>query len=81
MCMMPRNASYIGVRDRHSHVSVKEFARKFNCGIEASRQMLKATTQLGVRHAIHPLHRRYRVDTHNFYRHCLNDVFYTDTLF
>jgi hypothetical protein len=43
--------------------------------------MLKATAQLGVRHAIHPLHRRYRVDTHNFYRRRLNNVFYTDTLF
>jgi hypothetical protein len=76
-----RNTAYIGVRDRHSHVSVEEVARKFKCGIEAARQTLKATTQLGIRHAIHPLHRRYRVDTHNFNRRRLNDVFYTDTLF
>jgi hypothetical protein len=76
-----RNTSYIGARNRHSHVSVEEVARKFKCGIEAARQTLKATTQLGVRHTIHPLHRRYRVDTHNFYRRRLNDVFYSDTLF
>jgi hypothetical protein len=76
-----RNTAYIGVRDRHSHVSVEEVARKFKCGIEAARQTLKATTQFGIRHAIHPLHRRYRVDTHNFNRRRLNDVFYTDTLF
>jgi hypothetical protein len=74
-------ASYMVARNRHSHVSVEEVARKFKCRLDIARQTLKTTTQYGVRHAIDPLHRRYRVDTHNFNRRRLNDVFYSDTLF
>jgi hypothetical protein len=40
--------SYVGARNRHSHVSVEEVARKFKCGIEIARQTLKTTTQYGV---------------------------------
>jgi hypothetical protein len=43
--------------------------------------MLKATTQLGIRHAVHPLSRRYRTDILQSKRHRINDTFYTDTMF
>jgi hypothetical protein len=52
-------------------------------GVESIRQKktLKATTQGGVRHTLHPLNRRYRVDYLNLNRTRLHDTFYTDTLF
>ena len=49
--------------------------------METAQKTLKATTQCGVRHAVHPLHRRYRVDHLNLHRRRLRDVFYMDTLF
>jgi hypothetical protein len=73
--------SFLGTKDRHSQVTAEEVARKFRCGIELAKQTLKTTTQRGVRHAIHPLHRRYRVDHLHLNRRRLNDTFYTDTLF
>lgn len=56
-------------------------AKKFRCGLETAQRTLKTTTQRGVRHAIHPLHRRYRVDHLNLHRKRLHDTFYMDTLF
>ena len=73
--------AFVGAKDRHSQVSPETVARKFRCGLETARRTLKTTTQRGVRHAIHPLHRRYRVDHLNLHRKRLRDVFYMDTLF
>ena len=73
--------SYVGARDRHSQVTAETVARKFRCGLETAQKTLKATTQRGVRHAMHPLHRRYRVDHLNLHRRRLKDTFYMDTLF
>jgi hypothetical protein len=50
--------SFVGARNRHSQVTPEEVARKFKCGLDTAKQTLKTTTQYGVRHAIHPLHRR-----------------------
>jgi hypothetical protein len=33
--------SYVGARNRHSHVPVEEVAKKFKCGIEIAPQTLK----------------------------------------
>jgi len=68
-------------QERHSSVSPEELSRKFGCGIETARQTLKATTQRGIRHAVHPLSRRYRTDILQSRLRILNDTFYTDTLF
>jgi hypothetical protein len=76
-----RQVSFIGARNRHSHVTPEEVARKFKCGLDTAKQTLKTTTQHGVRHAIHPLHRRYRVDHLDLNRRRLHDTFYTDTMF
>ena len=73
--------AFVGAKDRHSQVSAETVARKFRCGLETAQRTLKTTTQRGVRHAIHPLHRRYRVDHLNLHRKRLRDVFYMDTLF
>jgi hypothetical protein len=53
------NVSFLGAKNRHSHVTVEEVARRFRCGIKTARRTLKTTTQNGIRHAIHPLTRRY----------------------
>jgi hypothetical protein len=75
------NMSFVGSKDRHSQVNAETVARKFRCGIETAQRTLKTTTQRGVRHSIHPLHRRYRVDHLNLHRRRLDDTFYMDTLF
>ena len=73
--------AFVGAKDRHSQVSTETVARKFRCGLETAQRTLKTTTQRGIRHAIHPLHRRYRVDHLNLHRRRLHHVFYMDTLF
>jgi hypothetical protein len=54
-----------------------------NCkiGIETAKQTLKSTTQHGVRQAIHPLRRKFRVDHIDINCRCIRDMFYMDTLF
>lgn len=49
-------------RTRHSAVSPEHIAQKWNIGIEKAKDTLRATTQKGIRYAIHPIHKRYRVD-------------------
>ena len=75
------NVAFIGSKDRHSRVNAETVARKFRCGIETAQRTLRTTTQRGVRYAVHPLHRRYRVDHLNLHRRRLADTFYMDTLF
>jgi hypothetical protein len=62
------NISFLVAKNRHSHVSAEEVAKRFRCGLETARRTLKTTTQNGIRHAIHPLTRRYRVDHLNLNR-------------
>ena len=76
-----RNVGFVGAKERHSQVNAETVARRFRCGLETALRTLKATSQRGVRHAVHPLHRRYRVDHLNLNRKRLRDVFYMDTLF
>jgi hypothetical protein len=75
------NISYLIAKNQHSHITAEEVAKRFRCGLETARRTLKTTTQNGIRHAIHPLTRRYRVDHLNLNQRRLNDTFYTDTLF
>jgi len=49
-------------KTRHSKITPEELARKWRVGLQTARNTLKTTTQFGVRHAIHPLKRRYRTD-------------------
>ena len=67
-------------RDQHSRVTVEEVARKFKCGLETAKKTLNVTTQAGVRQALHPLHRRYRVNHLNLNRRRLNSTFHMDAL-
>ena len=64
--------AFVGAKDRHSQASAETVARKFRCGLDTAQRTLKTTTQRGVRNAIHPLHRQYRVDHLNLHRKRLN---------
>ena len=76
-----RTIAAVDTRARHTALSVEEVSRKFGVGLETARNTLKATTQYGIRHAVHPLSRRYRTDILQSKRKRLNDTFYSDTMF
>ncbi len=67
--------------ERHSSVTFENLSRKWNIGLETAKRTLQVTTQQGVRTAVHPLHRRYRVDHLHLNRRRLNGDWFTDTLF
>ena len=73
----PTQIAFIGAKDRHSQVTAEIVARKFRCGLEMAKRALQTTTQRGVRQALHPLHRRYRVNHLDLHRLRL---FHMDTL-
>ena len=66
--------------DRHSKVSPEELARKWNIGLDTAKKTLQVTTQAGIRQAVHPLHRRHRVDHLALNRRRLHGRWFTDTL-
>ena len=59
-------------KERYSVVMTKEVSRKFNIGIEKVKETLRVTTQKGIRHAVHILHRKYRVYHMQLNRKSLN---------
>ena len=67
--------------ERHTSVTAENLARMWGIGLETAKRTLHVTTQRGVRTAIHPLHRRYRVDHLHLNRRRLNGDWYSDTLF
>ena len=71
----------INSKTRHSEITPEELAAKWRIGIQAARDTLKVTTQHGIRHAVHPLKRRYRTDHMSLSYRRLNVCFYSDTLF
>lgn len=75
-----RWAAEVVSNERHTTVSSENLARKWGIGLQTAQQTLRVTTQRGIRTAIHPLHRRYRVDHMNLHRKRLNSHFYVDHL-
>ena len=67
--------------ERHSAVTFENLSRKWNIGLETAKRTLQVTTQQGVRTAVHPLPRRYRVNHLHLNRRRLNGDWFTDTLF
>ena len=65
---------------RHSKATPEHLSKIWNIGLETAKRTLKVTTQRGIRTAIHPLHRRYRVDHLNLNQRRLRDQFYMDHL-
>ena len=74
-------AQEVVTETRHTTVTAEQLARKWGIGIEAAKATLKATTQYGVRHAIHPLSRRYRTDIMLSHLRRLATTVFTDTMF
>jgi hypothetical protein len=65
---------------RHSSVTPEHISRIFGIGLNAAKHTIQVTTQKGVRYAIRPLNRRYRVDHLDLHRHKLKGKWYTDFL-
>ena len=65
---------------RHTSITSEQVARKFNIGIDRAKETLKVTMQKVIRHAVHPLHRRYRVNHMQLNRKRLNAKFYAEHL-
>lgn len=70
----------VATQRRHSLITPEHVAQKWNLGLETAKTTLNVTTQCGTRQAIHPLHRRYRVDHLLPYRNRLQGQFYMDHL-
>ena len=79
--MNEKKISSVNTQTRHSEITPKELARKWRIGLQAAKDTLKVTTQHGIRHAIHPLKRRYRTDHMSLSYRRLNTRMYSDTLF
>ena len=71
----------VNSKQRHSEITPENLASKWKIGLQAARDTLKVTTQLGIRHAIHPLKRRYRTDHMSLSYRRLSTRMYSDTLF
>ena len=67
--------------ERHAKLTPEGLAKKWQIGLETAKRTIEVTTQKGIRTALHPLHRRYRVDHLHLNRRRLNGEWYTDTLF
>jgi hypothetical protein len=77
----PIGIAAVETNSRHSLVTPEEVSRKWRIGLETAQQTLRVTTQQGIRTALHPITRRYRVDHIDLNRNRLNSPFYTDSLF
>ena len=62
-------------------ITPENLSKVWRIGLDTAKKTLRVTTQRGVRTAVHPITRRYRVDHLALHRNRLNDEFYTDTLF
>ena len=66
---------------RHGSATAESLSRKWRIGLDSARNTLRVTTQQGIRTAISPITRRYRVDNLALHRNRLHTRFHTDTLF
>ena len=74
--------SAITTKERHYKVDTKILEQIWRIGLCPAQQTLKTTTQVGIRHAVHPLTHRYKTYIiHGYNVRCLNMTIYFDTLF
>ena len=79
-CSSHRTLSATVSSERHSSVTPENPARKWSIGINTAKKTLQVMMQRGVTTAVHPLHKRYRVDHLHLNRRRLNGDWFTDTL-
>ena len=72
--------SAVAMKGRHSQVTPERVSHIFGCGLETAKETIRVTTQYGVRHAVHPLRRRYRTDLMSLNYRRLRTHMYTDTM-
>ena len=63
---------------RHSVITAEHLACKMEIGLEKSKQMMITTTHKGIRTAVHPITRRYRVDHLDLHADILSGKWYVD---
>ena len=71
----------IGTGRHVGKVTPEALMEQWGIGIEAAKDTIKATTQLAIRNAIHPLRRRYRTDLLSLNYRRINEVVFSDTIF
>ena len=75
-----RIAAEVVSNSRHSAITPERVSQVFGVGLNTAKQTIAVTTQKGVRRAIHPLNRRYRVDHLDLHRNRLGGQWYVDHL-
>lgn len=65
---------------RHTVVSYESIARLMNITLDKAKEMMRVTTQKGIRTAIHPITRRYRVNHLDLHSSRLAGQWYVDWL-
>jgi hypothetical protein len=68
------------INTRHSAVTPERASRLFGIGLNKAKDLLRVTTQRGIRTAVHPITRRYRVDHLDLHRNRLQGQWYCDWL-
>ena len=73
-----RSAAEVVSNTRHSVITPERVSQVFGVGLNTAKQTIAVTTQKGIRRAIHPLNRRYRVDHLDLHRNRLGGQWYVD---
>jgi ribosomal protein S25 len=60
--MKKRKANKVTATSKHSVITPTYLARLMGITIDKAKEMLRVTTQKGIRTAVHPISRRYRVN-------------------
>ena len=69
--MDTRTAQELHTSQRHSKYTVEHISKIFNVGMSKAKDILFTTTQQGIRTALQPLNRRYRIDHLNLHHNDL----------
>ncbi len=75
-----RTLNAIWSKTRHATVTPELIAKTWNVSLEKATKMMRITMQRGVRHGVHPLHRKYRAIGTNLNRRRIKGHWYCDYL-
>ena len=73
-----RKANKAISNSRHSIITPEHIVRTLNIRLDKAKQMLRVTTQKGIRTAVHPIHRKYRVDHLDLHSSRIQGKWYVD---
>ena len=77
----PQANASLQSNERHSTITPEHIARTWKIGLKTAQQTLRCTTQKGIRTALHPIQRRYRVNHLDLHKKRLNTTFHLDEMF